>query len=75
MVLPRLLPGELYLLTAVSCSWYHRIKCYMVIAACVHDWEDADDLLTKSEVLWQMVRQLVTRRGVNATSYFVSTAR
>lgn len=40
----------------------------MIIAACVDDWEDADDLLTMSEVLRQMARELVTRRGMHATS-------
>ena len=45
-----------------------------MIAVCVDDREEADDLLTKSEVLWQMARQLVTRRGMHATFCFLSTA-
>jgi hypothetical protein len=32
-------------------SGYHRIKWHMMIAVCVDDWKDADNLLTKSEVL------------------------
>lgn len=40
----------------------------MIVKACGDDWEDADDLLIKSEVLWQMTRQLIVRRGMHASS-------
>ncbi|KAM0710376.1 hypothetical protein Q7P35_002738 [Cladosporium inversicolor] len=48
-------------------SRYRRIKCYMLIAACLDDWMDADILRAKSELLWQLERQKVTERGMHDT--------
>lgn len=57
---------------------YHRIKCYLLIAACVDDFDDATDLLAKSDVLWYMARDLARTQRKPPTSclvFFVPSLR
>ena len=70
---PTVIPKENTHCQLLGIPRYYRIKCYMLIAACLDDWMDADILLAKSELLWRMERQKVTERGMHATSCFLPT--
>lgn len=66
-VLPTVIRKENTYSQLLGISRYRRIKCYMLIAACLDDWMDADILRAKSELLWQLERQKVTERGMHDT--------
>ncbi|KAK3117745.1 hypothetical protein LTR53_000555 [Teratosphaeriaceae sp. CCFEE 6253] len=38
---------------------YHRIKCYLVLAAVVDDWGQGAELLETAETLWGMARRTI----------------
>ncbi|KAK4963119.1 hypothetical protein LTR10_000747 [Elasticomyces elasticus] len=42
---------------------YHRIKCYLLIAASVNDWEEAEELLRRADINWQMARMYIGEQG------------
>lgn len=43
---------------------YHRIKLYLLVALCLDDWIEADDLVERAESQWGMARGYIwTKTG------------
>ncbi|KAK3671402.1 hypothetical protein LTR78_008680 [Recurvomyces mirabilis] len=42
---------------------YHRIKCYLLNAACTNDDLEAQELVARSNSLWHMARSIVGKSG------------
>ncbi|EMC97552.1 hypothetical protein BAUCODRAFT_107144, partial [Baudoinia panamericana UAMH 10762] len=42
---------------------YFRIKCYLLVAACLEDRIEADDLIERAESQWVMARSFVPQTG------------